>query len=1702
MSASPFIDETLVRRLPVPLARLYRRAHNAKTSSERHDTAFYLWEASLKLLSTTAVVTYADVAEHSPQIVERLTNLARPSIGHWWEFLRLLVPELAEAGDGGFLDVRDLLLGHRRADMAHVAGLDSTLLEVLKGTQDAGSVVRLSEFFDRMVQYRNREVGHGAVGLRSAEFHDRMGRTLLIGMAELLNRIDVLAGRRLVYIADISRLTSGNWLIDWYDLTGETAQRCAPVELTANDARSLLPQRVYLVPREATTRNDVTANESVPRFISASPLVTFEPDTGEFFFLNARRGLKRVEYLCYDTGRVIEGAELLGEQREMLANVLGVPVRSEEFDQWSAKSIAEEPPVEETREPSIRRLGEFELLSELGRGGMGVVYRAWQPSLGRQVAVKCLLHTGDPKAEARFRREIRALGHVDHRHLVKIFSSGTDGDRWFYAMELLEGATLAAVCDSLTAIGSTADQLNVRTWHDAVSTACSVSRSSEKKLSESEELAAEVAAVARPAATDSGVAEAREKVGVSGSRSYIDRVVELVGQTCEATHALHEAGVVHRDIKPGNIVLSVDSSEAVLMDLGLAQLADEADGKLTRTRQFVGTLRYASPEQIMAVQSVDRRSDIYSTGVTLWELLTLRPMFNATEQTPTPELMQRIQYEEPESIRKYNPAVPRDLEAIVLKCLEKDPKRRYETARELGDDLQRFLNRELVHARPVGVIGKAVRRARRRPGRSASIIVAVILSTFCLWYWDAYYRLKTEHYANIVLRFQVPEGIGRLSKAQTSRRNLTWKFYRRGGMVERIEAINGCGQLSTSHEQGAFLRRDDDASRICAFEYVRDENDRLLEERALDRFGAVVWKFRVTWTPDGSMTGSYQNAKGLVQARGGTGAAHVHSEFTEDGFERENRFLDANGNPQLGGEVRVFGYRRAYNDLGQCHSLQFLDENGEVTVARTGLSGWEAVYDDLGNVTAQFFLGHDGVTRTLHADGNAGWRAVYDKFGNEKKRTFTSTDGQPTLVVGGFAGWTTDYDRRGNRKQVCYFNEKEEPTLHADGNAGWTAEYDKSGNEVERTFISKDGQPTLVTGGFAGWTAKFDERSNQIEMRYFDEKKHRTLHADGEAGWNARHDKSGNIIEMSFVGLNGTLKLQPGGFAKWTADYDAQGNQIEQRYFNEHGKPTVHNDGEAGWTAKYDERGNQTEMSFFGRSDEPKLQPGGFAKWTADYDAQGNQIEQRYFNEHGKPTVHNDGEAGWTAKYDERGNQTEMSFFGLDDELKLQPDGYARWTAEYNLRGNQIAKRFLGADGHVTRTRSGHAKITWQYDERGNQTEQAWFDERDEPAFHPDGYVRATAVYDERGRRVASTCFGPDRMPIKTPDGYCTWKAKYDDQGNEIENRYFGTDDELTLSSEGIAGYRSEFDAHGREVSRIFFGVNEEPRPHEHGFAAWTATHDAMGRQTTSRHFDTEGRPVLCHENDAGWDAEYDESGKLTGKTWFGIDADGKLFPNQVLRYDARDNVTSKRHLGSDGKPQLCGEGDVGWDAEYDESGKLTGKTWFGIDADGKLFPNQVLRYDARDNVTSKRHLGSDGKPQLCGEGDVGWDAEYDEDGKLTGKTSFGIDANGKLFPNQVLKYDIHENVTSKRHLGSDGKPQLCRKGDVGWDAEYDDNGSLIAKSFFRITDNGTMYVKRKTTYDETGEEKDVTEYDEAGNQVETSENVLDALWQLLQTSL
>lgn len=382
--------------------------------------------------------------------------------------------------------------------------------------------------------------------------------------------------------------------------------------------------------------------------------------------------------------------------------------------------------------PHLPTLTDFVVLSRMGQGGMGVVYRARQLSLGREVALKCLTHSDDPASEVRFSREIHALGRVTHPHLVKVYAAGTEGGHWYYAMELIEGADMASITAQLRASGKPLSGLTTDDWLVALERAERLGRSAEVPLIKVESPAAGGGTVAGSSpSSGSGLPPPVREDG-----DYVRHVAELVRQVAEATHALHEAGIVHRDIKPGNVMIRPDGAHAVLMDLGLAHIRDDATSRLTRTRQFVGTLRYASPEQVLAVGPVDERSDVYSLGATLWELLTLQSIFGGEEESSTYDLMRRIEYEDPPSVRRYHRRVPVDLAAIVSKCLEKNPSRRYETAAELVRDLDAFLHERPVVARPLGRLQRLENMLARYPLPSAVaflLVIAVLLAVGIYW---------------------------------------------------------------------------------------------------------------------------------------------------------------------------------------------------------------------------------------------------------------------------------------------------------------------------------------------------------------------------------------------------------------------------------------------------------------------------------------------------------------------------------------------------------------------------------------------------------------------------------------------------------------------------------------------------------------------------------------------------------------------------------------------------------------------------------------------------------------------------------------------------------------------------------------------------------------------------------------------------------
>lgn len=305
-----------------------------------------------------------------------------------------------------------------------------------------------------------------------------------------------------------------------------------------------------------------------------------------------------------------------------------------------------------------RRLGDYELLEEVARGGMGVVYLARQMSLGRNVAVKMILHgvlAGDT-AIARFKAEAAAAAGLSHPNIVAIHEIGEHQGRHFFSMEFVTGRTLA-------------------------------------ELVRDGPLPTRVAA------------------------GYLERVAAAV-------HYAHERGVLHRDLKPSNIIIDGQDRPRVT-DFGLAKRFG-SDSDLTLTGQVVGTPAYMSPEQAGGANygTVDTRSDVYSLGAVLYHLVCGLAPFSGESAT---QILRKVTDLEPVAPRLLNPGLPRDLETICLKCLAKEPSRRYGSALELADDLGRFLNGRPILARPASRVEKLWRWAGRQPALAAALVGCVVI---------------------------------------------------------------------------------------------------------------------------------------------------------------------------------------------------------------------------------------------------------------------------------------------------------------------------------------------------------------------------------------------------------------------------------------------------------------------------------------------------------------------------------------------------------------------------------------------------------------------------------------------------------------------------------------------------------------------------------------------------------------------------------------------------------------------------------------------------------------------------------------------------------------------------------------------------------------------------------------------------------------
>jgi serine/threonine protein kinase/tetratricopeptide (TPR) repeat protein len=401
------------------------------------------------------------------------------------------------------------------------------------------------------------------------------------------------------------------------------------------------------------------------------------------------------------------------------------------------------------------RLGEYRIVREIGRGGMGVVYEAFQESLGRRVALKVLPPgaLGDARQVQRFQREARAAARLHHSNIVPVFAVGEQQGTHFYVMQYIEGRPLNDVLAELRRLRDQADRPPSPAAVDppaaeappsagdpcSVRVARALLQGLAPPASQADGRAADPGEPAPPdqaASPPSSAPPSSSNPLSDPQRPFAKSVAQFGVQVAEALEYAAGQGVLHRDVKPSNLLLDVFGT-AWLTDFGLAKATGTPD--LTRPGHLLGTLRYLAPERFAG--RADVRSDVYALGLTLYEMLALRPAFDAADQA---ELVRQVSAGEAPRLDRLEPQLPRDLVTIVHKAMAREPAERYQSAAALAEDLRRFLDDRSILARRAGLAEQAWRWCRRNPMMTSLLGALVVLAGLAAGFWWSYDRQKTE----------------------------------------------------------------------------------------------------------------------------------------------------------------------------------------------------------------------------------------------------------------------------------------------------------------------------------------------------------------------------------------------------------------------------------------------------------------------------------------------------------------------------------------------------------------------------------------------------------------------------------------------------------------------------------------------------------------------------------------------------------------------------------------------------------------------------------------------------------------------------------------------------------------------------------------------------------------------------------------------
>ena len=1525
--------DSLLKTLPLPVARVLRRAAYAKSAAEAHHCAWFAGEVALKLSVAARVALWRSLAPQDPSL-SAVRVLARASAGQWVGLLRTAdsalraLPEaeghplLATSLDARARLPEILALGEGLS--RHEVANPSTIKAAQKGWLG---------FFGLWVAYRNEVMGHGA--WRDGSFYEEMGVLLREALVARLRADPLWSGLELAMGLDSGPLA----------LTGTDA---AALDGDVPAGLHLLggPAPLLLEPVVVHRRDEVLERHQVA-FLNRT---TTRKRKGE-------RRLTKLEHLDYASGEAIDGAPWLDVAQQWLDS-LGTEV---EVAAPTAESEVDDP----------NRIGDFLLDSTLGKGAMGEVWRARQSTLDRWVALKWLGESlvDSDEARTRFRREIRALARSDHPNVVKVLTSGEHKGRPYYAMELVEGTDLAGAQRTLSSFRSSGvARLTARHWVEASSQDT-------------------------PAAA---VDEALDAV-----------LAERFAGAADGLQHLHDQGVVHRDIKPANLMVTDHGDRLVIMDLGLASLAD-ASRALTEVGERVGTLRYMAPEQVRG-GDIDGRADVYALGAVLFEVLLGRPLHTGSTEE---QLLHDILRGTPPLARQVDPRVPRDLEVILQVATSPERDQRYASARDLAADLRNFAHGDPIAARPPGLVRRARMFARRHQALAgAAVGIGLLVAALGAWQWDRT-RVKVHLYAQPVKHGLVWEG--RQPIADGTAHPEAVEVHTRGGRVVSVRSMHGTalGMLEpTLHEREPVATRVDyqwdDSGSLAEIHELSDAGV-LLSREAVETIGDGI--VHLTWvevsggdrfTPLRTPAEVHLDERGRYSAVWNLDLTKQRSAARNETFGRsfvrdtrgrvvERTWLDADGAPVQ----RTEGYateKFAYGDPDhpfQATQISYWRPDDSPGHGAFLVHRLERTLDEVGRVGREQVFGVDGAPsvyrrhqiygRTPDAPFEAydrlevdylGCHAIdrlWSDAGQVVRRTCLDKELQP-MSGRSVTHRTFEWDGR-CRVADRFFDASEAQVQDGIGRFGVGRRCGPHGEVTWEASLDAEGQPSTI-GTYGIKKTTFDEGGRPVEEAFFDGDGEPLVVASGEHIMRMERNGDGRLVAMSSFGPDGEPVVGVDNYHSQTFGYDEHGRVVLAEYLGL--------DGEISRTGCCAPR-TVVELDSMGRTlvterrdvdDSPYEDTKGAFRTVSTWDALGRTETVRSYSVDNQPTlVH--GVFERRNHYDDRGLLDEVRTADIEGQLV---DGSKHHR--YDDAGRLTVIGILGRDGKpANEPRYGWAEMRFVRDEAGNAIESATFDLEGKAVLSSSGYhnvrqewfpdnrLKASRAYDTEGRPVSV-------MALHNAHGTSVLR---DTLGRIVETASIGEEGDVIENRLGYARCRMEWGPLGEVVAYSFWTPDERPTT-RYGVHRTELDRDRGGLVVEWRNYGLDGVPV---EGQAVPPYISSRQEKLALPR-----NDGTLFHRMVRRYD-RQRLAEVSWFDAEGAPTVGAVQNTHRIAyTYAVSPEPVRIEHF--DGDGDPMHNRggvhrvEIEQDEAGRPIQERFYDGDGEPMLTRDGLHGWRFEY-----------------------------------------------------------------------------------------------------------------------------